>query len=207
MNLQSRIIPVGHPNRPGIKLEAIKAIVIHYTANDAPTATDTANAAYFGRVWKKGDDGKPLEADGKTPFRYGSTQIVADEDSVTIAIPPDEAAWACGDRNAGPWTPALKGQTAIARDLFGFRQNYQSVSVEICNNRDWDRAVANAAEWCAAFIRNRKLNLVSYGVVRPGDIVILRHFDITGKACPKPFIDNPGAWTAFVNKVADLVRA
>lgn len=204
-----QLVPLGHPNRPGIKLEAMKAIVFHYTANDSPDATDTMNAQYFGRKWTGLRD-KPFEANGRAPFRYGSTQAIADEDSVTIAIPTDEAAWSAGDRNAGPWTPELKGQRTVARELFGWRQNYQSVSIEICNNADWGRAADNAAAWAGQFIRGLGLKVdVDFSLypqetrrLHPGDIVLLRHYDVTGKVCPKPFVDGPELWEAFVRKIA-----
>lgn len=214
MTIFSELIPEGHPNRPGIKLEALKAVIFHYTANDAPSATDTMNARYFRRPWR-GTLGAPLELDGKTPFRYGSTQILADEDSVTIAIPEDEVAWACGDRNAGPWDPVFKGQRPVARSLFGNRQNYQSVSVEICNNASWLRAVRNAGDWTVAFLRNKGLmvdaefSLDPNGrlAIAPGRIALLRHYDVTGKNCPKPFVDEAITWTQFVLTIASRVNS
>lgn len=212
MTIREELVPIGHPNRPGVKLEALKALVFHYTANDAPGATDTMNAKYFGRRWL-GTLGDPFEADGKTPFRYGSTQIIADEDSVTVAIPPDEAAWACGDRNAGAWTPEWKGQRPMAKHLFGWRQNYQSVSVEICNNRSWEAAVDNAAAWAIDFLKKKGLTVdlgVSLSPQEPrplekGAVAICRHYDVTGKVCAKPFVDNTSAWAELVWKIHDSV--
>ncbi|MCD8010149.1 MAG: peptidoglycan recognition protein family protein [Lachnospiraceae bacterium] len=32
---------------------------------------------------------------------------------------------------------------------------------------------------------------------------VIRHYDITGKSCPKYYVDNPDAWTAFLSDVAD----
>jgi len=213
MEIRAELIPEGHPNRPGTKLEALKALVFHYTANDAPGATDTMNAKYFGRRWT-GTIEKPFEADGVTPFRYGSTQVIADEDSVTIAIPPDEAAWACGDRNDGPWTPEYRGQRPLAKHLFGWRQNYQSVSIEICNNKDWDKAVDNAAAWAIAFLKNKGLRVdlsrslsPQDGIaLAPGTVAICRHYDVTGKVCPKPMVDSTSAWADLVWRIHDAVK-
>lgn len=209
MTVNNQLIPLEHLNRPGTKLEALKAIVFHYTENDSPDATDTMNAQYFGRKWT-GPREKPLEANGRTPFRYGSTQVLADEDSVTIAIPIDEAAWACGDRKAGPWTPELKGQMPVAARLFANRQNFQSISVEICNNGSWVRAVENAAAWAIMYLRTKGLTVdIAYSldpqskrVLAAGSIVLLCHFNLTGKVCPKPFVDDPDQWEAFVRRIA-----
>jgi hypothetical protein len=61
MKIIEQIIPAGHPNRPGVKRTETLAVVIHYTANEKPGATDTANAAYFGRKWERG----PVLSGGK----------------------------------------------------------------------------------------------------------------------------------------------
>jgi len=215
MEVSKMNIPLGHPNRPGVKLESLLAIVFHYTANDRPTATDTMNAKYFSRGWT-GDRVNPMEADGKTPFRYGSTQIIADMDSVTEAIPPNEAAWSCGDFQL-PFVNGYKSQQPIAKKLFGGRQNFRSVSVEICNNdaipnssADWDGAVNNAAWWAIQFIKSKGLKVNAEKSLNPqsvisldhGEILLLRHRDLTGKVCPKPFVDNEVAWESFVRKIA-----
>lgn len=238
MMMHEELIPRGHPNRPGTKLEALKAIVFHYTANDAPGASDTMNAKYFGRVWHVGEDGNPAEWAWETrkdqsgyvirdpgtgkpqlfkievPFRYGSTQVIVDEDSATIAIPPDEAAWACGDRNAGPWTPEFKGQRPLARNLFAFRQNYQSLSVEICNNASWEKAVDNAAEWAIGFLKGKGLEVdVEHSimpqepfVLAPKTVILERHFDLTNKKCPMPFVTSYEEWAKLVWRIHGAVK-
>ena len=219
MTLYKQLVSGLHPNRPGTYLSTVRAIIFHYTGNDAPSADDTMNARYFGRPWK-GSLETPLELDG-SPFRYGSTQIIADHDSVTMAIPDDEVAWACGDRNAGPWTPELKGQMPIARNLFGNRQNYHSVSVEICSNdvikgsdEDWRGACSNAASWAInyLFLNNLIVDVKGSldpqaftGPLAPRHVLLLRHFDVTGKICPKPFVDDYAAWERFVRLVAGVV--
>lgn len=211
--VKEELIPANHPNRPNKKLESLKAIVFHYTANDNPNATDTMNAKYFARKFVKiGAD--YFESDSKTPFRYGSTQVLADTDSVTIAIPPEEAAWSAGDRNLLPYTVELKGQQKLAKTLFNNRQNYQILSIEICNNdvvknsqADWDEAVINAAEWAISYIREKGLKVDFDNSFNPqkgltslskGNILLLRHFDLTGKRCPAPFVDAPVAWWKFL---------
>lgn len=230
MTLLQKLVPVGHPNRPGTKLERIRAIVFHYTANDAPTATDMANAAYFGRTWAKLRDGSPGEGipgmptvdkhGNPVPFRYGSAQIIADMDSVTVAIPTDEVAWGCGDRPM-PYTELNKGQQPAARIWFGNRQNYQTVSVEICNNdavknslADWDGAVMNAKEWAISFLKSKglhvnvqcSLNPNVMGTLAANEILLLRHFDVTGKLCPEPFVSDPAAWASLVKSIAEATK-
>jgi N-acetylmuramoyl-L-alanine amidase len=226
MNIIQKLIPIGHPNRPGWKLDGLKAIVVHYTCNRDPDATDIANDEYFGRSWAVGADGKPVEAtrngtplldkDGKQiPFEYGSAHTIADQDAVMIAIPPDEVAWGCGDRPM-PWDDLNRGQRPAARLIFQNRQNLNTVSVEICNNADWNKAASNAAEWIAGFLKSRGLRVnvpasldpQHFSGIANGEILILRHYDVTGKICPAPFIDQASAsvspaWIAFVKGIAE----
>jgi len=214
MNLILANIAEGHPNRPGKKLEALKAIVIHYTQNEESGATDTMNARYIGRKYIRNDSGT-FEADGKTPFRYGSAHVFCDMDSVTIAIPTDEVAWGCGDKNFHG------GYKVVATAVFNKRQNYQTVSVEICNNdviknsdKDWKAAVENAKMWVISFLKSKNLIVDVTGSLKPqnlktspeeGIVLLLRHYDITGKNCPAPFVADVEAWESFINEVADAV--
>ncbi|MBN2039597.1 MAG: N-acetylmuramoyl-L-alanine amidase [Spirochaetes bacterium] len=215
MKIIEQYIPNGHPNRPGKKLEALKAIVVHYTQNENPAATDTVNVKYIGRKYISMDSAI-FEADGKTPFRYGSAHVFCDMDSVTLAIPLDEVAWGCGDRNFNG------GQQRVAKTVFGNRQNYQSISVEICNNdaikdsdADWEASVVNAKQWIIDFLKSKNLQVDVEASLNPQEIkaapgkeniLILRHYDITGKSCPVPFVANKTAWEKFVRDAAEVSR-
>lgn len=233
MKMITSLIPAGHPNRPGIKLERVDALVFHYTENDRPTADDAMNVRWigraydFGKYWsgsafatgkiEKGSLGKGPKGGG-IPFRIGSAHVFCDMDSCTLAIPTDEVAWSCGDRNKPPFTMQYKAQQPIARDVFGFRQNYRTVNIEICNNdaiknstADWDAAVRNAIEWAKMYIAEtgrvvdwvKSLHPQDTAVpFKPGSLLLLRHFDVSGKNCPAPLVDNFGDWQDLVYEVA-----
>jgi len=219
MKVIEQYIPAGHPNRPGTKLESLLALVFHYTGNDRPTATDTMNASYFARKYVTiGKD--VFEADSKTAFGYGSAQVIADSDSVTLAIPVDEAAYAVGDRRVLPWTEMWRGQQHMSRNVFNCRPNFRSVSIEICNNdtiknsnADWNAAVDNASQWAIEFLQKKGLKIDLAGSLSPqtaappvpGKIILCRHFDVSGKICPKPFVDDESAWRIVIQKIANAV--
>lgn len=227
-----KLIPQGHPNRPGGKREGLRAIVFHYTANDAPGADAVAVANYFSRPWVR-ENGVVYEADkfGKplvsrvnnalvpVKFRYGSTQVCADMDQVVLMIPADEPAWGCGDRPL-TWTEAWRGQQPAAKHWFKNRQNYRTLNIEVCNNdvlknssRDWDQALTNAMDWAIQYLKQRgvKVNLEASlapqiaGELKSNEVLILRHYDITGKICPKPLIDRPLEWEKVVKTIAGCV--
>jgi N-acetylmuramoyl-L-alanine amidase CwlA len=190
-----QLIPLGHPNRKGVKIKPV-GVIVHYTANDAPTASDSANVNYASRAYKN-INGAVYEANGKDKFRYGSAHWYIDQDSATLAIPTDENCWGCGDKQF-PKNNGYNGQTKIARDVFGYRQNYLTINYEICNNdiirnstADWDKACNNAIEIIAQ-------DMIKYNIPIT---MVYRHHDISGKICPKPFVDNPKAWDEFKKKL------
>lgn len=222
-------ITLGHPNRMGGKLRSVTALVFHYTNNDAPGATDTMNAAYFNRAWHRGADhtykewltqwiknpeGKLVPTQVEVDFRFGSAQVVVDEDSITETMPLDEVAWGCGDRRF-EWTELNKGQQPASRIWFGNQPNERTLNLEICNNRSWSLAVGNSIDWAVDYL-NKHSRSVSVkhslfpqemGTLDEGEVLLLRHYDVSGKLCPKPMIDDPKAWSDLVHQVAARVNA
>lgn len=194
VKIVKQLIPLGHPNRKGTKITP-SAVIIHYTGNDSHSATDTNNVRYAGRQFvRKGDN--DYEEDGKTPFRYGSAQWYCDEDSATLAIPQNEVAWGCGDRQL-PYDNGYKGQTKIAHDVFGHNQNYKTINYEICNNGNWAKACDNAIEIIAQ-------DMIDYKI--PTNM-IYRHHDISGKNCPEPFVKDIKAWENFKKKIIAKINS
>lgn len=214
MNVVKKHIPKGHANRPGRKLDALRAIVVHYTQNAHPGATAAMNVRYIGRDYLVVND-KKFEADGTTPFRFGSAHIFCDMNMVIEAIPLDEVAWSVGDKSY------KGGYQRIAEKMFKRRQNFETISVEICNNdviknsdEDWNGAVENAKKWIIKFMNEHNYmlafteSLYPQTVTEPptvGRLLLLRHYDVTGKLCPKPFVEDSKAWDKFIIDVANGV--
>lgn len=195
-NRFDEIIPLSHINRPGIKCDKILAFGFHYTANDREGATDTANAKYFGRPFIKKLNAKGAleywEADGKRKFAYGSTNKVIDCNSVTTVIPVGEMSYHAGDHQLSR-TNGYDGQTKMAKEVFGYRQNRLCVTYEMCNNKDWADVVSNTIEEVVS-------DLIALNLT-PDQVLFVRHFDLTGKICPKPFVDNEGMWVNFKTRI------
>jgi len=211
MDAKQVFIPLGHPNRPGTRLDKLLAIVIHYTANADPSMGAAATAQYFGRRFIAGKD--PKETNGQA-WGYGSAQVVADQNEIVLAMPPDELAWACGDsRIIHP--DGTKSQQLFGIQVLLNRSNHFTTSIEICNNGDWAAAANNAMQWAGDYIKSLglKVDLASSldpqnaGAPQEGQVYVVRHFDVTGKTCPKPFIDDPAAWVNFVTLLAYIVNS
>lgn len=196
-------IPIGHPNRPGIKLYSQDARIWHGTANFNLTADDVMHRRYVGRDYIKKWNAylkkyEFFEADGKTPFRYGAAHNYIDKDSVTIMIPHDEYVPGAGDR-PNNYENGFKGQTRIARDVFNYQQNYRSVQSELCMNDmdSWHQVLQNAIEFTRLYMHHIKEDY--------------RHFDVTGKVCPSPLVnlsikETDPRWLDFIKRIDQAVN-
>ena len=107
-----------------------------------------------------------------------SAHYFVDETAVVRSVPEDRVAWHCG------------GAAYRHPDC----RNGNSIGVEICTKlQDGHYSLAPAAVLrAAALIRDR---MVHYGI--PAERV-LRHYDVTGKCCPAPFVGaGQAAWETF----------
>lgn len=93
--------------------------------------------------------------------KTASWHIVVDENVAIEAIPTSEMAWHAGDGKNG------KG-------------NRESISIEICESGNREKTVGNAAKLAAKILYEN-----SWGVER-----LKRHYDWSGKHCPRIFSDN-----------------
>ena len=112
--------------------------------------------------------------------REASAHYVVDEgDTVYCCVPPTNAAWAVGDSGKGR--------------LKGIVTNFNSISVEMVshsnNNRYYipSKTVSNAIELIRQLMSEYKIPINN----------VVRHYDITGKLCPKPYVDNAD-WQGFI---------
>lgn len=219
--MEQKLLPAGHPNRPGTLLKGLYGLVVHYTANDSPKMGADANIKWIGRTYIKGESGKVYEVDGKTPFRFGSAHVFCDMHKTVQAIPFNEVAYAAGDARL-QWTEQYKGQQPIAHNVFAHAQNHYTISWEICNNdeiknsdADWLGAVAQCKRSIVSFCQDHHLQIDSrsvnpqqaIGAPSKGKVLLLRHYDLTGKQCPAPFIQDSESWIDFIQSISKELKA
>ena len=106
-----------------------------------------------------------------------SAHYFVDEEAVWQSVREEDTAWHCG--SSRPVHPACR--------------NANSIGVEMCNS----------AGGVPPAVRDRTAALVrelmdKYGV--PAERV-LRHYDVTGKRCPAPWVDRPGEWEDFKGRL------
>jgi N-acetylmuramoyl-L-alanine amidase len=167
-------------SRPAVKLLGVKGIVMHWTAT--PGATDTNEHDFF--------DGK----DGGGG-RYASAHFFIDRDSATLIIPLDEVAYHANDHPC-----KVDKLQASANYYKGGGANLTSIGVEMCVEKDGTihGSTVKRAEQVVAELCNRyKLNPLTD---------IYRHYDITGKNCPAPWVSHPELFNQFKKDVNTIVH-
>ena len=112
------------------------------------------------------------------PNRKASAHYFVDEKEIYKTVRNGDVAWHCG---------AKKYRHDKCR-------NGNSIGIEMCSRKDANgqyyikpETVANAAELVRSI-------MLAYGI--PVDRV-LRHFDVTGKACPEPWVRKPEDFEEF----------
>ena len=108
-----------------------------------------------------------------------SAHYFCDEHGVMQSVREGDTAWHCGAR--AYWHPECR--------------NANSIGIEMCSRKRADgsyyilpETVANAAALAREIMQR-------YGIDTDH---VLRHYDVTGKRCPMPWVDDPAQWTAFL---------
>ena len=160
--LDVQLLDVNKYSRPGLQLEKVNGIVVHYTANPGTTAQQ--NRDYF----------QGLAQSGKT---YASSHFVIGlEGEIVQCIPCSEISYASNDRNN------------------------DTISIECCiedetgkfNSKTYDSLI-RLTTW-----------LMGRYELRTADVI--RHYDVTGKACPKYFVDHEDSWEQFHKDLIDYIE-
>lgn len=149
----------------------IQYLVIHYTGNNGDTAAN--NAAYFQNNIVK-----------------ASAHYFVDDTTVYRSVPDLTVAWAVGG------TPYADCGESGGGTLYGIVTNRNSISVELCDTVHdaaygaSEATLENAVQLCRELMER-------YGIPLSR---VCRHFDVTGKRCPRYFVDN-ASWEAFKSRL------
>lgn len=166
---------IAHRANYGSKraLSRIKYIVWHYTANDGDS--DEGNGNYFANN-----------------IVQASAHYFVDGDSVTQSVPDDYVAYSVGGNKYSNCNKTGGGK------FYGQCTNANSISIELC-----DEVRNGKSDFSASTIENAieltKILMKKHNV----DINhVIRHFDVTGKQCPLPLVDN-AKWKEIKNKITE----
>jgi N-acetylmuramoyl-L-alanine amidase len=148
---------------------------MHWTATNG--ATDTNEHDFF--------DG----ADGGGG-RYASAHMFVDRDSATLIIPLDEVAYHANEKPC-----KISSLQATASYYKGGGANLCTIGIEMCVEKDGTihaDTIARCVDIVAQLCKTYKLDPLKD---------IYRHFDITGKNCPAPWVTDSSKFTKFKKDV------
>ncbi|MBO5460286.1 MAG: N-acetylmuramoyl-L-alanine amidase [Ruminococcus sp.] len=75
-------------------------------------------------------------------------------------------------------------------------RNHDTISIECCH---WDETGEFTEETYASMVQLTAFLCDKYGL---NEEAVIRHYDVTGKNCPKYFVENEEAWEQFKTDVA-----
>lgn len=159
--LKVELLTVNEYSRPGIALEKVNGIVIHYTANPGTTAMQ--NRDYF----------EGLKDSHLT--KASAHFIVSIDGEIVQCIPTAEIAYASNSRNK------------------------DTIAIECCHRTkkgDFTEQTYQALIRLVAYLMGR-FQLTTDDVIR--------HYDVTGKNCPKYYVENPEKWEEFKDDVNSFI--
>lgn len=114
--------------------------------------------------------------------RRASAHYFVDEDSVTQSVRDNDAAWHCGGNLESSHHP-----------LRGICMNRNSLGVEMCSD------IVGGKYTITPQTVDRAVELVKYLMAKYGIDVdhVVRHYDVTGKLCPEPWVRDESLWRKF----------
>lgn len=154
------------------RTQKIKYIVLHYTAGNGDTAKN--NAEYYAN----------------NVVKASAHYFVDEYDTVYQSVKDTDTAWAVGGTS-----------TYIHPEC----RNANSISIEMCS-RNWNGGSRSATD-AGWYFKEKTINnavkltkelMEKYNI--PIENVI-RHYDVWGKICPAPFVNNPKAWENFKERL------
>lgn len=115
-----------------------------------------------------------------------SAHYFCDEYGAMQSVREGDTAWHCGaEAGRRYWHPECR--------------NANSIGIEMCSRKRADGSYYIKPETVANAAALAKDIMQRYGI----DIDhVLRHYDVTGKHCPMPWVDDPAQWDAFKASLA-----
>lgn len=114
-----------------------------------------------------------------------SAHYFVDDNNIYQSVPFVCGAWHCGDY-----------------EYFGGARNGNSIGIEMCTSGNYKmsaKTIENSAQLCASICK--VIGIQASGV----DAYVVRHYDVTHKRCPAPWVDDNSAWIAFKTRVKALL--
>ena len=157
--VQEELLTPNEYSRPGLAMETITAVVIHYVGN--PGTEGISNRNFFESLKDNHENS------------VSSHFVIGLRGEIIQCVPLDEVAYA----NRG--------------------RNFDTISIECCHPDEegqFNEVTYEALVQLAAYLLN------TYDL---GEDALLRHYEVTGKICPRYYVDHPEAWETLK---ADIMK-
>lgn len=152
-------------SRPGILLDQVNGVVVHYTAN--PGTDAMANRNYF-----ESRKNMPESVENKVSSHF----VIGLDGTIIQCIPLEEMSYASNDRN------------------------HDTISIECCHP---DGSGKFRKETKTSLIRLTAWLCGKYELQKED---IIRHYDVTGKNCPKYYVKHPKKWNALRTEIMEQMK-
>lgn len=121
--------------------------------------------------------------------RKASAHYFVDEDAVWQSVRDQDTAWHCGGGIQG----------AGGHAYFGKCTNSNSIGIEMCSDKlDGEYIITSQTAENAAELT--RVLMKKYNVP---EARVIRHYDVTGKDCPRPWVRDNAAWLRFKMKLKE----
>ena len=121
------------------------------------------------------------------PNRLASAHYFVDENGVWLSVPEQDTAWHCG---------ANRYRHPTCR-------NANSIGIEMCSRKDVVGNYYIKPETVANTVRLARILMDKYSIPVSH---VLRHYDVTGKRCPAPWVNDDSQWRAFLEVLEGDVK-
>ena len=158
-----QLLSINEYSRPGLELEQVNGIVVHYTANPGTTAQQ--NRDYFESLSQTG------ETSASSHF------VIGIDGELIQCIPCQEIAYASNERNG------------------------DTIAIECC--------IPDETGKFADATYDTLIHLLAWlaGRYHLGTEDIIRHYDVTGKECPKYYVEYPLEWESLKEDVHNYIES
>ncbi|MEG0282942.1 MAG: N-acetylmuramoyl-L-alanine amidase [Clostridia bacterium] len=109
-------------------------------------------------------------------YRGASAHYFVDEYDIVQVVEEKDIAWHCGTNGA----------------YYNSCRNSNSIGIELCCKKD-----ANGNWYFEQETLNNAIELVKELLSRQPNAILCRHYDVTRKICPQPFVKNEEQWNDF----------
>lgn len=184
-NIITALLDKNSYSRPGSKMLGIRGVCLHWVAN--PMSKAISNRNYFNNL---PTSNKTLLTQGK-PLRYASShEIIGLDGEVVICVPKDEVAFHAGGKSYKPRVKELLFNSPN-RHLYG---------IEVCHP-DWSGKFSDVTY---KTLISRVADLLIEFNLRPSKDTIWRHYDVTGKDCPKYYVNITSEWDKLIKDITKI---